>query len=67
MCELINASDFINYVELQQEGCINMFDIKGVEELTGLNKEQIMFIMKNYEKLEEKYKDELEIERLKAK
>ena len=64
--ELIDASDFINYVELQHEGIINMFD-KGVEELTGLNKEQIMFIMKNYEKLEEKYKDELEIERLKAK
>ena len=65
--ELIDASDFINYVELQHEGIINMFDIKGVEELTGLDKEQIVFIMENYKKLEEKYKDELEIERLKAK
>ena len=65
--ELIDASDFINYVELQHEGIINMFDLKGVEELTGLNKEQILFIMKEYKNLEEKYKDELEIERLKAK
>lgn len=67
MCELINASDFINYVELQQEGCINMFDIKGVEELTGLNKEQILFIMKEYDNLTKKYKKELGQEELKAK
>ena len=65
--ELVNGEDFINYVELQNEGIINMWDRESVMELTGLDKEQIVFIMKNYEKLEQKYKDELEIERLNAK
>lgn len=67
MEEIINEDDFINYVELQQEGCINMHDIKGVEELTGLNKEQILFIMKEYDNLTKKYKKELGQEELKAK
>mgnify|MGYP003137781695 CR=1 FL=1 len=65
--ELVNGEDFINYVELQNEGIINMWDRESVMELTGLDKKQIGFIMENYEKLEQKYKDELEIERLNAK
>ena len=41
--------------------------MRAINCFTGLNKEQILFIMKEYKNLEEKYKDELEIERLKAK
>ena len=51
----ISQNDFWNYVDLQKEGCINMFDIKGVMEITGLPKDKIINIMKNYKDLKMKY------------
>jgi len=47
--------DFIKYLDVQKSGVTNMFDVRNVMALTGLSKEQIIYIMKNYSELEEKY------------
>ena len=47
--------DFIKYLDCRDSGVTNMFDITTVKSITGLSKEQIIFIMKNFSKLEEKY------------
>ena len=47
--------DFESYVEVRKNGITNMFDVSRVEELTGLEREQIFFIMKNYKALKEQY------------
>ena len=36
-----------------------MFDIKGVCELSDLNKNEVLLIMKNYDELSEVYKNEI--------
>ena len=46
---------FEAYVDVQESGVTNMFDVKTVGELSGLEKEEIMTIMKSYGELEEKY------------
>jgi len=51
----ITKLDFESYVEVQKSGVTNMFNVKLVEELTGLKREQIFFIMKNYKALKEQY------------
>jgi len=43
------------YENCRQSGIANMFNIKRVEELTGLSKEKILYIMKHYSELIEKY------------
>ena len=57
MAETVDISilDFMKYEDVRQSGVTNMFDIRNVTALTGLNKEQIMYIMQNYGELEEKY------------
>ena len=51
----ITEEQFTAYVRVQMSGVTNMFDVRNVTALTGLNKNQIMEIMKTYGELEEKY------------
>ena len=53
--EEITKEQFKRYVGVQLSGVTNMFDVQMVSGLTGLNKEQIMEIMKNYNELKDKY------------
>ena len=51
----ITKEQFEAYVDVQMSGVTNMFDVKTVSQLSGLDKEQIMKIMKNYGELKDKY------------
>ena len=51
----ITEKQFKAYVEVQKSGVTNMFDVKTVGQLSGLEKEEIMTIMKSYGELKEKY------------
>ena len=53
--EKITREDFEAYVDVQESGITNMFDVKTVGALSGLEKEQIMTIMTNYGELKDKY------------
>ena len=53
--EKITKEDFEAYVDVQESGVTNMFDVKTVGALSGLEKEQIMTIMTNYGELKDKY------------
>ena len=55
--EEITKEQFEAYVNVQESGVTNMFDVKTVGELSGLEKEEIMTIMKSYGELKEKYND----------
>ena len=57
MAETVDISilDYIKYEDVRQSGVTNMFDLRNVTALTGLNKEQIMYIMENYSELKDKY------------
>ena len=51
----VDMLDFVKYLDVRDSGVTNMFDLRNVTAITGLSKEQIMFIMKNFSELEEKY------------
>ena len=51
----ITQEQFEAYVDVQESGITNMFDVKTVSQLSGLEKEQIMTIMTNYGELKDKY------------
>lgn len=51
----ITKEDFEAYVEVQESGVTNMFDTRTVQSLSGLSREQILEIMKNYAKYKEMY------------
>ena len=53
--EKITREQFGAYVGVQESGVTNMFDVKTVGQLSGLEKEQILTIMQNYGELKEKY------------
>ena len=53
--EKITQEQFKSYEDVRKSGVTNMFDVKIVGELSGLEKEEIMVIMKNYGQLKEKY------------
>ena len=53
--EKITKKDFEAYVDVQESGITNMFNVKLVGELSGLEKEQIMTIMTSYGELKDKY------------
>jgi len=55
--EEITKEQFEAYVDVQMSGVTNMFDVKTVSELSGLEKEEIMTIMKSYGELKEKYNE----------
>ena len=51
----ITQEQFEAYVDVQESGVTNMFDVKTVGQLSGLEKEQIMTIMTSYGELKDKY------------
>ena len=51
----ITKAQFNRYEGCRLSGATNMFDLRNVKMLTGLNEEQIIYIMENYNELEEKY------------
>ena len=53
--EKITKKDFRAYVDVQESGITNMFDVRMVKSLSGLEKEQIMTIMQHYGELKDKY------------
>ena len=53
--EKITKENFEAYVDVQESGITNMFDVKTVGQLSGLNKVEIMTIMTNYSELKDKY------------
>ena len=53
--EKITKEQFEAFVDVQMSGVTNMFNVKLVGELSGLEKEEIMEIMKNYGTLKDKY------------
>tara|TARA_R110000765_G_scaffold22032_2_gene56603 strand:+ start:113 stop:295 length:183 start_codon:yes stop_codon:yes gene_type:complete len=57
----ITRKQFNRYEGCRLSGATNMYDLRNVKLLTGLNDEQIIEIMENYSK----YKEELEEEKTK--
>ena len=55
----ITQEQFEAYVSVQESGVTNMFDVKTVGELSGLEKEEIITIMKSYGELKEKYDESI--------
>ena len=55
----ITKEQFEAYIDVQESGVTNMFDVKTVGELSGLEKEEIMTIMKSYGELKEKYDESI--------
>ncbi len=53
----VTKEDFEAYVEVQKSGATNMFAIKTVMALSGLDKEVIFTIMDTYSELKEKFKN----------
>ena len=51
----ITQEQFEAYVDVQMSGVTNMFDVRTVSSLSGLDRDQITTIMSNYGELEEKY------------
>ena len=51
----VDMLDFVRYLDCRDSGVTNMFDITTVKSITGLSKEQIIYIMENFSELEEKY------------
>ena len=51
----ITKDQFEAYVRVQMSGVTNMFDLKNVTALTGLDKNQCLEIMENYGELYKKY------------
>ena len=51
----ITKQQFDDYVDVQMSGVTNMFDVRTVSSLTGLTRDEITNIMKNYRELQEKY------------
>ena len=51
----ITQEQFEAYVDVQESGVTNMFDVRTVSLLSGLEKEEIMTIMQSYSELKEKY------------
>ena len=51
----ITKDQFEAYVRVQKSGVTNMFDIRNVTALTGLDKNQCIAIMEQYGELDKKY------------
>ena len=51
----ITNDEFISYEEVRSSGITNMWDVRYVCELSGLGKDKVMFIMKNYSKLKTEF------------
>ena len=51
----VTKENFKSYVNVQESGVTNMFDVRTVGAISGLNKDQIMDIMSNYGEYADKY------------
>ena len=51
----ITKEQFTAYVRVQKSGVTNMFDLRNVTALTGLDKNQCIAIMEQYGELDKKY------------
>ena len=51
----ITKDQFTAYVRVQKSGVTNMFDLRNVTALTGLDKNQCIAIMEQYGELDKKY------------
>ena len=51
----ITKKEFEAYEFVRESGVTNMFDIKIVSTLSYLTREQILYIMKNYDEICKKY------------
>ena len=49
----ITKEQFESYEEVRISGVTNMFDVSAVMSYSGLEREEILFIMKNYSKLKD--------------
>ena len=52
----ITKQQFKAYLQVQMSGVTNMFDLRNVTALTGLDKNQCLEIMENYGELYKKHK-----------
>ena len=53
---LISKADFEAYCEVQESGVTNMFNVNLVSQLSGLERDQVVFIMKNYGELQAEHR-----------
>lgn len=53
--ETISKKEFESYVNVQNSGVTNMFDVTRVCELSGLSRDKVMFIMKHYDELSDNF------------
>jgi len=51
----ITQEQFDAYVEVQESGVTNMFNVAVVSDYSGLSRQDIMTIMSNYSELQKKY------------
>jgi len=51
----VTQDEFDSYVEVQESGITNMFNVNVVSDYSGLSRDKIMTIMKNYSDLNDKY------------
>ena len=51
----ITQDQFDSYESVRESGVTNMFNVAVVSDYSGLNRQDIMTIMKNYSTLQEKY------------
>lgn len=59
MTELeITKEEFESYEQVRESGVTNMFDVRTVERLSGLDRKTIISIIDNYRELAKKYKPE---------
>ena len=50
----ITQEQFESYVDVQESGVTNMFDVRTVSSHSGLDKQEIIYIMGHYSELLEK-------------
>lgn len=51
----VTKREFLDYYRVQKSGVTNMFDVRMVGELSGLDKKTIMEIITNYSDYADKY------------
>jgi len=56
MATQITKQDFLEYLRVQQSGKTNMFDVAMVESLSGLSRNKIIDIIKNYNEYIKRWK-----------
>ena len=57
--DIVKKEHFKRYVDVQMSGITNMFDVKTVSALADLAVDQILDIIKNYEKYNKQWSTDL--------